>query len=89
MYNAVPALPNPTLRLHNLAQTVLKSPSRSYFRTVQPCAPDTYIGPKVYKQYLRGACLESHGDFLSRLITPISRITTPSIPIINLLTESP
>ena len=33
--------------------------------------------------------LEGHGDLVSILITPISHIVTPIIPIINLLTKSP
>ena len=33
--------------------------------------------------------LEGHGDLVNGLITPISHIITPIIPIINLLTESP
>ena len=33
--------------------------------------------------------LEGHGDLVSRLISPISHIITPIIPIINLLTKSP
>ena len=35
-----------------------------------------------------GLGLEGQGDLLSRLITPISHIETPMIPIINLLTKS-
>ena len=33
--------------------------------------------------------LEGHGDLVFRLITPISHIITPMIPIINPLTKSP
>ena len=33
--------------------------------------------------------LEGQGDLVSRLVTPISHITTPIIPIISLLTKSP
>ena len=33
--------------------------------------------------------LEGHGDLVSILITPISHIVTPIIPIISLLTKSP
>ena len=33
--------------------------------------------------------LEGHGDLVSRLITPISKMITPIIPIINLLSKSP
>ena len=33
--------------------------------------------------------LEGHGDLVNRLITPISHIVSPFIPIINLLTKSP
>ena len=32
--------------------------------------------------------LEGHGDLVSRLITPISHIITPIIPIIDVLTKS-
>ena len=32
--------------------------------------------------------LEGQGDLVSRLITPISHIVTPIIPIINLVTKS-
>ena len=34
-------------------------------------------------------CLEGQGDLLSRLITPITHIITPIIPIINLVIKSP
>ena len=33
--------------------------------------------------------LEGQGDLLSRLITPITHIVTPIIPIINLIIKSP
>ena len=33
--------------------------------------------------------LEGQGDLVSRLITTITHIVTPFIPIINLLTKSP
>ena len=35
------------------------------------------------------ACLEGQGDLVSRLITPITQIVSPFIPVINLLTKSP
>ena len=35
----------------------------------------------------RTACLEGQGDLVSRLITPITHIVTPIIPIINLVTK--
>ena len=38
---------------------------------------------------VRGAYLEGQGDLVSRLITPITHIVTPIIPIINLVTKSP
>ena len=46
---------------------------------------------------VRGACnghllnniyLECQGDIVSRLITPMTHIVTPVIPLINLLTKS-
>ena len=36
-----------------------------------------------------GVYLEGQGDLVSRLITPITHVVTPFIPIINLLTRSP
>ena len=33
--------------------------------------------------------LEGHGDLVSRLITPVSHILTPIVPIIDLLSKSP
>ena len=33
--------------------------------------------------------LEGHGDLVGRIITPISHIITPPIPICNLLAKSP
>ena len=36
-----------------------------------------------------GGYLEGQGDLVSRLVTPITHIVTPVIPIINLLTKSP
>ena len=33
--------------------------------------------------------LEGQGDLVSRLVSPITHIVTPVIPIINLLTKSP
>ena len=33
--------------------------------------------------------LEGQGDLISSLITPITHIVTPVIPIVNLLTKSP
>ena len=37
----------------------------------------------------RGAYLEGQGDLVSRVITPITQIVSPIIPIINLVTKSP
>ena len=36
-----------------------------------------------------GVYLEGQGDLVSRLITSITHIVTPIIPIINLVTKSP
>ena len=36
-----------------------------------------------------GAYLEGQGDFVNRLITPITHVVTLVVPIINLVTKSP
>ena len=38
---------------------------------------------------LQGSYLEGHGDSVSSLMTPISHIITPIVPIITLLTKPP
>ena len=40
-------------------------------------------------KYHTGACLEGHGDLVSRLITGITKVTMWVIGVINLLTMSP
>ena len=38
---------------------------------------------------LKPLYLEGQGDLVSRLITPLTHIVSPIIPIINLVTKSP
>ena len=51
--------------------------------------PEVYTVPQKDKNGLSTSYLEGQGDLVSRIITPITHIVTPIIPIINLLTKSP
>ena len=45
-----------------------------------PCVRSRPLSPKPYMP-----CLEGHGDLVSRLVPPLSRILTPIIQMVNLL----
>ena len=55
---------------------------------VQEIVPDAHsCGFAMMRAYLEGTThLEGHGDLVSRLIIPISHLTSPAIPILNPVT---
>ena len=70
----------------------LKAQGPESSRTRQTCASrarDLGGSLKAPCCGLTGWSLEGQGDLVSRLITPITHIVSPFIPIINLLTKSP
>ena len=47
------------------------------------------LDPQVTLSQLARVYLEGQGDLVDKLITPVTHIVTPIIPIVNLVTESP